>query len=419
MLGEVIEFYDFSIFAFLATMLANVFFTGSPFFKLIATFSVFATAYIARPIGGIIISHYGDRYGRKNVFIISIIITGVSTFCIALLPTYKDFGILAPILLIALRLIQGLSLGGELPGAVTFVYEHAPEKKRPFATSLIYSGVGYGVLLASSVIWLLSFTLSTQQMNIFGWRIAFAIGGILALLGAWMRVALAETPAFNEIVEKNGTLKFPFWNFICNYFYVFCKCIGLLFISLPGPVIFMSLPPLLVFKYHLIFEKLLFINTIGLLIVSTCIFLFGYCIHKFNLNPIKFFILGTSLLIIFAIPIFYLINSRNYTLILFAVIIFAVVNAIYCSSLYFIVAKQFPVEIRYTSLAVTLNIGTIVSTGLVPLLTALTLQYFNSLYSLSGIIILTSLIALLAALFIKKGTMVKIKKEDSEYFQFR
>lgn len=136
--GQIVEYYDFIVFVLLASIISSHFFTGSVYAKYMYTFGVFALGYIARPLGGIIFGHYGDTVGRKKTFIATIFITSVATFCIGLVPSYQTIGLFAPAILIFLRVIQGISVGGELPGAVSFVYEYMPENRRTLGASIIF-----------------------------------------------------------------------------------------------------------------------------------------------------------------------------------------------------------------------------------------------------------------------------------------
>jgi MFS family permease len=170
---------------------------------------VYALGFFARPLGGIIFGHYGDKVGRKQMLVISLLMMGAGTFAIGLLPTYGQVGILAPILLIVCRLLQGFAVGGEWGGAVLMAAEHGDASRRGFWTSFVQAGVPAGNLVAAAVLWVLAFTLSDDQFQSWGWRVAFLLSAVLVGVGMWVRLTLEESPVFaaarDELAEKTDT----------------------------------------------------------------------------------------------------------------------------------------------------------------------------------------------------------------------
>jgi len=207
-LGGALEFYDFVIYSMFAQYIGASFFPAqNPFVSLMLSYAVFAVGYLARPLGGIILSHFGDRYGRRRVFIATILIMSSSTVAMGLLPTYGQIGVTASLLMIALRLVQGFCLGGELPGAITYVVENAP-RHASFAAGMIFFCVNSGVGLASLLSLILHETLDPAQVAAWGWRLGFLFGGLCGLGSFWLRLSLEETEAFSRLRE--GTSKRPF-----------------------------------------------------------------------------------------------------------------------------------------------------------------------------------------------------------------
>ncbi len=198
MVGTTVEWYDFFLFGSAAALVF-----GEEFFGEIGgttgtlySFMVYALGFAARPLGGIIFGHYGDKVGRKQMLVISLLMMGVGTFAIGLLPTYAQVGILAPILLIVCRLLQGFAVGGEWGGAVLMAAEHGDSARRGFWTSWPQAGVPAGNLLAAAVLWVLAFTLTDDQFQSWGWRIAFLLSAVLVGVGMWVRLTLEESPLF-------------------------------------------------------------------------------------------------------------------------------------------------------------------------------------------------------------------------------
>ncbi len=200
-LGGALEFYDFIIFVFFATVIGKLFFPPDmpEWLVLIQTFGIFAAGYLIRPLGGIVLAHFGDMFGRKKVFAFSILLMSLSTLGMAIMPTYATIGVFAPILLVAMRILQGAAIGGEVPGAWTFVAEHVPFRRVGFACGFLTSGLSLGILLGSSIATVINTVFTPEAIADGAWRIPFFIGGIFGLLSVWMRRWLQETPIFAEM----------------------------------------------------------------------------------------------------------------------------------------------------------------------------------------------------------------------------
>lgn len=214
-LGGALEFYDFVIYSMFAQYIGSAFFpAGNKLDSLMYSFSVFAVGYLARPLGGLVFSHFGDKYGRRRVFIVSILAMSSATICMGLLPTRAAIGPAASVAMICLRLIQGFSLGGELPGAITFVVETAP-RTAGFAAGFIFFCVNSGVALASGLSLVVHELLAEPQISAWGWRIGFLFGGFLGLVSFWLRLSLEETPEF-QLMRKSAA-KRPFLELVRSH----------------------------------------------------------------------------------------------------------------------------------------------------------------------------------------------------------
>ena len=200
-LGGTLEFYDFVIFGVFARDIAQaVFPAGDPIVSLMASFAAFAAGYLARPIGGIVLSHYGDRYGRRTVFLWSVFIMSGATLGMGLVPSYAQWGVAASALMVALRLLQGFCLGGELPGALTYVVETAP-RQAPFVCTVVFSCVTLGVAMATGVSLAVRTWLPADLVATLGWRLAFVLGGLGGLLSFALRRSLEESPEFARMKQ--------------------------------------------------------------------------------------------------------------------------------------------------------------------------------------------------------------------------
>ncbi|MEO5831460.1 MAG: MFS transporter [Rhodanobacter sp.] len=200
-LGGALEFYDFVVFVFFAIPLGHLFFppTTAPWLAQLEVFGIFAAGYLARPIGGIVMAHYGDTLGRKRMFMLSVFLMALPTLCIGLLPVYAQIGMLAPLLLLLLRVVQGIAVGGEVPGAWVFVAEHVPPQRIGFACASLTSGLTVGILIGSLVAAAINRGMTPAQVLDYGWRLPFLIGGVFGFLAVWLRRWLRETPVFEAM----------------------------------------------------------------------------------------------------------------------------------------------------------------------------------------------------------------------------
>ena len=218
-IGATVEWYDFFLYGVVAGIIFNkLYFPGSdPVVSTLLAYGTFAVGFVTRPLGGVIFGHFGDRIGRKSMLVMTLVIMGISTAGVALVPTFTQIGIWAPILLLALRVLQGIGLGGEWGGAVLMAYEYAPPNLRGLYASLPQIGLSIGLCLASGVVALLSSTLSETAFFAWGWRVAFGISIVLVLIGLWIRVKVMETPEFLALKRQRKDVKIPFVDMIRRY----------------------------------------------------------------------------------------------------------------------------------------------------------------------------------------------------------
>ena len=203
-LGGALEFYDFVVFVFFTAVIGQLFFPADlpDWLRQLQTFGIFAAGYLARPLGGIVMAHFGDRRGRKRMFTLSVLVMAIPTLLIGLLPTYQSIGAAAPLLLLALRVMQGIAIGGEAPGGWVFVAEHAPRARVGLAIGLLTSGLTLGILLGSLVAAGLNLAYTPAQIAGGLWRVPFLVGGVFGLGAMVLRQWLAETPVFEEMKRR-------------------------------------------------------------------------------------------------------------------------------------------------------------------------------------------------------------------------
>ena len=219
LIGATIEWYDFFLYGVVAGIVFSKLYFPSddPLISTLLAYTTFAVGFVTRPLGGVIFGHFGDRVGRKSILVVTLMIMGVSTFLIGLLPTHAQIGVAAPILLLLLRVAQGIGLGGEWGGAVLMAYEYAPKEKRGFYASLPQVGLAIGLFMASGVVALLSWLCTEEQFMAWGWRIAFLISGLMVAVGMYIRLHVKETPEFAAVKARNAETAIPFMDMMRRY----------------------------------------------------------------------------------------------------------------------------------------------------------------------------------------------------------
>jgi MFS family permease len=398
-LGGVLEYYDFIIYALLASYISKAFFpTGNAISSLMVTFATFSVGYLARPIGGILFGHFGDKLGRKATFTISILIMAISTFFMALVPTYASIGIAAPIIVIIFRICQGLSVGGEIPGAIAYVSESISVNRKSLACGIIFSFLINGIVLGALVQAIITSVITTDQMQIWGWRIPFILGGIFGFMSYLLRRKLEESALFRNIQDK--IVSFPLItvfkqksvNAISAIFIVGlgASIISGLFLFIPAyfNAILHFMPPT---AYIWQYTAAMFICSI-LCIISSAI------ADKLN-HKIWLFILAI-MSIILAYPAFHFYSLRM-NFYLFGLLIAALLTGLLWGVIPSLLSELFPTKIRYTGIAVSYNVGFAVFGGLTPLISTLIIYKTGSVTAPAIYLIITSLLAIVALLFVK------------------
>ncbi|MBS0350682.1 MAG: MFS transporter [Proteobacteria bacterium] len=355
-IGGGLEMYDFVIYAFFAPVIGALFFPSKNHFaELLSAFAVFAIGYITRPIGAIVFGHFGDTIGRKKTLQITILLMALATVCIGLLPTYAQIGISASILLVIFRLLQGFAVGGDFPGAITFVSEHVANARRGLHCSWIYTGINLGLTLATIASSLITWQLSSDQIQKFGWRIGFLIGVILAGVGYFLRKLLEETPYFKVLLKENFVRRFPIKVVFKNHFSLFLKALGIVCLGavVVGHMLFM--PSYLHFAAKLSLQKALLFNTGGSLVWSLFILATGYLSDKWGRRKIIW--ASAASLMLFSYPLFSLIATAKVGYILIGLLGFAICMSGIIGVIASTLSELFPTHIRNSGIGAAYNIG--------------------------------------------------------------
>ena len=409
MVGNVLEWYDFVVYGFLAGILGKLFFpSGDPTVELLKSYTVFAVGFLARPLGAILFGYLGDKLGRKKALMLSIILMATSTTAIGLLPTYYQIGILAPILLFLLKILQGLSVGGEYTTSVSFVVEHAPKGKRGLFGSVAILGAVVGILLGSASGAFITKVLSEGALYSYGWRLLFLTGIILGFLGYYVRRNIDETPKFKEIEKSKKIDRSPILDLIKNAKTEFFKTISLsIFQAVGFYTIFVYLSQHLMTFLKFPKPVALSINTISMLVLTVLIPIFGYLSDKFGRKP--FILFSTGATFILAYPVFQFISSGEPLNAQIGQIIFAVITAGFMAVLPTTLVEIFPTKIRNTGYSIGYNLPFAIFGGTAPLIATKLIMKTGNLASPSFYLMFAAGIAFMAGILLEETAKKPLK----------
>jgi MFS family permease len=373
--GSALEYYDFFIYAQAAALVFPLIFfpSDNPQVAIVASFATFGVGYVARPLGAFVLGHWGDTHGRKNVLVLCMLLMGVSTFLVALLPTYAVAGVWAPILLVALRLIQGFAVGGEISGASAMIIEHAPFGRRGYFGSFTLQGVQAGQVIAAAVFLPLSIALTPEAFQSWGWRIPFLLSAVVVVAGYIIRRRVDETPAFQE-EEKHGEVpKAPIKQAVAesgsDMLRVICMA---LMNAIPTAVVAFgtTFGTNAAYGVGLTTTNYLFITVTGNLVAVALIPFVGNLSDKIGRRPCMIVgALGSGIL---AYPYLYFVAEANLPMaFLFAMLMWGIVYQGYNAVFPAFYQELFPTRTRVTAFAVSQNIGTLLTAFLPSIYAAL------------------------------------------------
>ncbi len=370
--GNIMEWYDFTVYGFFATVIGTQFFPQEDkVAQLISTFGIFAAGYLMRPIGGIIFGHIGDRKGRKKALLISILMMAIPTTLIGFLPTHATIGWYAALLLVILRLLQGLSVGGEFTGSISFLTELAPKGKRGFYGSWTTFGVFGGMLIGAGLSAIITSVFSVRQVHEFGWRIPFLFGSVIGVVGLYLRKDMRNDE--QQFHKETTTGKIPLAEFFAHYKMQAFKIIMLSWaFGVSVYLIFIFLPSYLHTFLKIKLSDALSAHTLAIIFLMLLIPLFGHLSDKWGRKPVLFVSLTGFVLLSY--PLFHLFFRHTFTAILAAMLIFAILEALFQAVIPAIMTEAFPTKIRYTGLSVSYNISLAVFGGTTPMVSAWLIQ---------------------------------------------
>ena len=412
-IGNVLEWYEYALYAYFSTVISTLFFPANDrFISIILTFSTFAVGLAARPFGGIIFGYIGDKYSRKKMLTITILLMSIPTLCIGFLPTYEQIGIAAPISLIILRIIQGVALGGEFGASCVYLYESVPQNKRGFLGSFALTGVGTGLVLSACTILIVESWVTKEALYAYAWRIPFFLSVVGSLLGFYMRKNLLESPDFLIIQQKQNIIRNPLAELFRNHkvsllslFAIFLTTqISFFVVFIFGKTMmidFLNYDSRTAGKFNLLTMVSYTLATIG----------FGYLSDKINKRYI--ILLGTMGIFVSAIPFIYSLESGASSLIFIMSLLLGTFIGMTEGTLNPIVAETFPTNIRATSAAFCWNFTAIAFGGVAPILSMWLIQNAGGVNAVAYYLMCACIITMGSTLY----TLIKFKPSRDTRFE--
>lgn len=399
LVGSSIEWFDYFLYATVASLVFNqVFFVSEdPTVGLLLSYASLALAFFIRPFGGIIFSHIGDKIGRKKTLIMTLSLMGGATFLMGVLPTYQAIGVAAPILLVSLRLIQGLGIGGEWGGALLLAYEYAPPEKRGLYGSIPQMGVTIGMFLGTGALTFITSIISIDAFVSWGWRVPFILSAFLVLFGFWIRKGIDETPDFKNLKESGEVAKVPLVETLKTHWKEVLIAIGAKVVETAPFYIFGTF----VISYattqlDFTYIEVLIAVMVATIVTTVLIPIMGSLSDKVGRK--KMYIYGVLAMFIYAVPYFLLLHQSTFiTLLISTVIGLGIIWAPITAVLGTMFSEIFDAKIRYTGITLGYQIGAALAGGTAPLVaTALLLEFNNSWVPIALYIMLTAIISLIS-----------------------
>jgi metabolite-proton symporter len=401
LVGTSLEWYDFFIYGTAAALVFNkVFFPSfDPLVGTLLAFTTYAVGFVSRPLGGVVFGHYGDKLGRKNVLVVTLLIMGVATFLIGVLPTYASIGVWAPLLLVALRFLQGLGLGGEWGGAVLMTLESGPAHRRGLNASWPQVGVPIGLLLANGVLSLMGALTSESAFLAWGWRIPFLLSSVLVLVGLFIRLSIAESPLFREVADHDARVEAPIVDVLRRYpsrvllaigarvgvdvaFYTF-----VLFVT-TYVATYLGLPS----RYAL--NAVLIAAAVQVLLIPG----FGLLSDRIGRRPVYLF--GAIGAAIWVFVFFALLDTGRFPLIALGTVIALLFHAAMYGPQASFIAEMFPTKVRYTGASMGYQLAGILGGALAPIISVALIDLYDTSLAVSAyvvaVLVLTTVCVLLA-----------------------
>ena len=420
LVGTTIEWYDFFIFAQLtATLLTPLFLEplgeSNPGIAQILSFAMIGISFFFRPLGAVVAGHLGDRYGRKRILVLTLILMGIATAAIGLLPTYASIGVAAPILLVLLRVIQGFSAGGEWGGAALMAVEHAPNHRRGYFGAYPQIGVPIGMILATGLLYILRVAMSPEDFLAWGWRIPFLLSIALIFVGYMIRRAVEESPVFKQLSQRKAAEHTPLRELMTGHtkqvlqaalIFISNNAAGYLviafFISYTTKVLEMPVAPILLATT---------IGSVGWLIFTL---VGGWLSDKIGRRAT--FVIGYALVFVWMIPMFLMIDTGNIVLYTIAIFVLTVGLGLSYGPQSAMYAEMFPAQIRYSGISIGYALGAILGGAFAATVAQILLETTGASVSIAVYIMVLTVISVAAVLWVgeTRGRNLHLEEVEGE-----
>ncbi len=410
MIGNGLEWYDYALYGQTAWLLATLFFpSGDPTVSLIATYGVFAAGFIVRPLGAILFGWIGDKYGRKQAMVIAVLMMAIPTGCIGLLPTYEQVGILAPILLTLIRLLQGLSLGGEFAGSITYIVEHAPARRRGWAGSASLVSLILGFLLGSLVVSGTMEIIGKEAFEAWGWRVPFLAGIIIGLVGFYIRRCCEESPVYEEAKNNDTISKTPVRTAFAKHPWEMLQGF-LVYMTVTMPFYLASVYFIGFSKDHLGLapEVALELNLYNMLAMLVTMPFAAWLSDRIGRKKVM---ISAAALMFITTP--FLFSNFTAASPLFAIgasqFIFAALMGLYGGAVPAMLVELFPTSVRFTGMAIAYNLAAALFGGTAPLVCEWLIKATGENSSIGWYVMLCNVLSLGALYFVKERYNEKLR----------
>lgn len=397
-IGNFVEWFDYGSYGYFATVIAHAFFPEiAPSSALLATFAVFAISFVVRPLGGLVWGGIGDRIGRRTALSWSILIMSGATTAIAFLPSYAQIGLLAPILLLIVRMVQGFSASGEYAGAASFISEYSPNSKRGLYTSIVPASTAAGLLVGSLISAGLFALLSGTQMQSFGWRLPFLLAAPLGLIGLYIRLRLEDTPKFRELEEAHHVAITPVRDLFSGYSRQMLIAFGVTCLNAVGFYLILSYMPIYLITEMGISETQSFIATsITLALYIGLIFLMGQMSDRFGRKTAL--ISASVLFIVLTVPLFSLLHGSAFWKIVMIEVAFGALLTVNDGTLPCFLSEIFPTKVRFSGFAFSFNTANAIFGGTAPFVATWLIGVTGNKLAPAWYLVAAAVVALIAML---------------------
>lgn len=412
--GNLIEWFDYASYGYLAATIGAVFFaSGNETAALLGAFAVFAVSFVVRPIGGLFWGHFGDKLGRKRILALTIIIMSLSTFSIGLIPSYATIGLAAPLLLFLARLIQGFSAAGEYAGAGSFIAEYAPDRRRGLLVSMVPASTAAGLVLGATIATLLQYNLGEAALQGWGWRVPFLLAGPLGAIGLYIRLKLEDTPLFQELERTQETVQAPLIAGLRRNYKQILAAFGVVCLNAVGFYMILSYMPTYLSE-ELGFNPVTSILTtiISLTTYVAMLPLVGMLSDRAGRKPVL--ISACVLFVFLTLPAFALMSIGGVAFAILAQILLGAMLAGNDGVLATFLTEMFPTTVRYSSFALSFNLGNALFGGTAPFVATFLIAQTGNDFAPAFYLMAAAIIAFLALLTTRETAGQPLRQEQED-----